>query len=121
MFLFLLAVQLPDIPSYYFTDDESQYQVDSDDDFDDLEIDVVTDLGRFIVLRIVWILLIIGCGYNNMFHGSLQSLQLFDLSGQSKPEVDDLEAELEADLDNLKLDDIDTTDVNLDDEELLED
>ena len=41
--------------------------------------------------------------------------------GQSKTVVDDLEAELEADLDNLKLDDIDTTDVNLDDEELLED
>ena len=35
--------------------------------------------------------------------------------------MDDLEAELEADLDDLKLDDIDTTDVNLDDEELLED
>merc|ERR1712106_927179 len=35
--------------------------------------------------------------------------------------VDELEAELEADLDNLKLDDIDTTDVNLDDEDLLED
>lgn len=35
--------------------------------------------------------------------------------------VDDLEAELEMDLDNLKLDDIDTTDVNLDDEGLLED
>jgi len=34
---------------------------------------------------------------------------------------DDLEAELEADLNDLKLDDIDTTDVNLDDEELLED
>ena len=33
----------------------------------------------------------------------------------------DLEAELEADLNDLKLDDIDTTDVNLDDEELLED
>ena len=39
----------------------------------------------------------------------------------SKKSVDDLEAELEADLDDLKLDDIDTTDVNLDDEELLED
>ena len=35
--------------------------------------------------------------------------------------TDDLEAELEMDLDNLKLDDIDTTDVNLDDEGLLED
>merc|ERR1712115_623282 len=35
--------------------------------------------------------------------------------------TDDLEAELEMDLDNLKLDDIDTTDVNLDDEDLLED
>jgi len=35
--------------------------------------------------------------------------------------TEDLEAELEMDLDNLKLDDIDTTDVNLDDEELLED
>jgi len=34
---------------------------------------------------------------------------------------EDLEAELEADLNDLKLDDIDTTDVNLDDEELLED
>ena len=33
----------------------------------------------------------------------------------------ELEAELEMDLDNLKLDDIDTTDVNLDDEDLLED
>ena len=47
---------------------------------------------------------------------------MFHVSGgESKPVVDDLEAELEADLDNLKLDDIDTTDVNLDDEELLED
>ena len=35
--------------------------------------------------------------------------------------TEDLEAELEMDLDNLKLDDIDTTDINLDDEELLED
>jgi len=35
--------------------------------------------------------------------------------------VDDLEAELEADLENIKLDDIDTSDVNLDDEGLLED
>merc|ERR1719340_397967 len=43
-------------------------------------------------------------------------------AGESKkPPIDDLEAELEADLDDLKLDDIDTTDVNLDDEELLED
>ena len=58
-----------------------------------------------------------------MFHvSSPQSIHLFHASGgQSKPVVDDLEAELEADLDNLKLDDIDTTDVNLDDEELLED
>ena len=53
LFLFLLAVLLPDIPAYYFTDDESQYQVDFDDDFeddlDDLEIDVVSDLGSFTV------------------------------------------------------------------------
>ena len=35
--------------------------------------------------------------------------------------TDDLEAELEADLENIKLDDIDTSDVNLDDEDLLED
>ncbi len=35
--------------------------------------------------------------------------------------ADDLEAELEADLENIKLDDIDTSDVNLDDEDLLED
>lgn len=42
-------------------------------------------------------------------------------TGEAKKQVDDLEAELEADLDDLKLDDIDTTDVNLDDEELLED
>jgi len=41
--------------------------------------------------------------------------------GDAKNSVDDLEAELEADLDDLKLDDLDTTDVNLDDEELLED
>ena len=34
---------------------------------------------------------------------------------------DDLEAELEADLENMKLEDIDTSDVNLDDEGLLED
>ena len=34
---------------------------------------------------------------------------------------DDLEAELEADLADMKLDDIDTSDVNLDDEDLLED
>jgi len=38
-----------------------------------------------------------------------------------KISTDELEAELEMDLDNLKLDDIDTTDVNLDDEDLLED
>ena len=38
-----------------------------------------------------------------------------------KTSTDELEAELEMDLDNLKLDDIDTTDVNLDDEDLLED
>merc|ERR1712130_366347 len=38
-----------------------------------------------------------------------------------KNSTDGLEAELEMDLDNLKLDDIDTTDVNLDDEDLLED
>merc|ERR1719393_1148609 len=37
-----------------------------------------------------------------------------------KNSTDELEAELEMDLDNLKLDDIDTTDVNLDDEDLLE-
>ena len=57
------------------------------------------------------------------FHVSLHSnYKCFHVSGgESKPVVDDLEAELEADLDNLKLDDIDTTDVNLDDEELLED
>ena len=57
LFLFLLAVQLPDIPSYYFTDEESQYQVDLDDDFDDdlddLELDVVTDLGIFLVFELV--------------------------------------------------------------------
>merc|ERR1719397_546777 len=39
---------------------------------------------------------------------------------QSEITADELEAELEADLDNLQLDDIDTTDLNLDDEELLE-
>merc|ERR1719234_2257002 len=38
-----------------------------------------------------------------------------------KNSTEELEAELEMDLDNLKLDDIDTTDVNLDDEDLLED
>merc|ERR1719229_1056390 len=38
-----------------------------------------------------------------------------------KNSTDELEAELEMDLDNLKLDDIDTTDVNLHDEDLLED
>merc|ERR1712117_27404 len=43
------------------------------------------------------------------------------IKGEPKKPIDDLEAELEADLDDLKLDDIDTTDVNLDDEELLED
>ena len=48
-------------------------------------------------------------------------LKVSFFSGESSKPVDDLEAELEADLDNLKLDDIDTTDVNLDDEELLED
>lgn len=47
---------------------------------------------------------------------------LFFLSeGPTSITEDDLEAELEADLNDLKLDDIDTTDVNLDDEELLED
>ena len=45
----------------------------------------------------------------------------FVIEDMKKQSVDDLEAELEADLDDLKLDDIDTTDVNLDDEELLED
>merc|ERR1712192_235396 len=38
-----------------------------------------------------------------------------------KNSTEEVEAELEMDLDNLKLDDIDTTDVNLDDEDLLED
>jgi len=43
-------------------------------------------------------------------------------SGKGAESVgDDLEAELEADLENMKLDDIDTSDVNLDDEGLLED
>jgi len=41
--------------------------------------------------------------------------------GDAASITDDLEAELEMDLDNLKLDDIDTSDVNLDDEGLLED
>jgi len=36
-------------------------------------------------------------------------------------DMDNIEAELEADLENMKLDDIDTSDVNLDDEGLLED
>ena len=61
LFLFLLAVQLQDILAYYFTDDESQYRValdddDFDDDFadvlDDLEIDVVTDLGSFMAFEL---------------------------------------------------------------------
>jgi hypothetical protein len=45
------------------------------------------------------------------------------VSAGDDPETatDDLEAELEADLENMKLDDIDTSDVNLDDEGLLED
>jgi hypothetical protein len=42
-------------------------------------------------------------------------------SASSQAASDDLEAELEADLENMKLDDIDTSDVNLDDEGLLED
>jgi len=42
-------------------------------------------------------------------------------SGDAASISDDLEAELEVDLDNLNLDDIDTSDVNLDDEGLLED
>lgn len=53
--------------------------------------------------------------------GGRGELKFLFFSGESSKPVDDLEAELEADLDNLKLDDIDTTDVNLDDEELLED
>jgi hypothetical protein len=40
---------------------------------------------------------------------------------QASIDPDDLEAELEADLGDLKLDDVDTSDVNLDDEDLLED
>jgi coatomer subunit beta' len=46
-----------------------------------------------------------------------------EASPQPKPSsvADDLEAELEADLENMQLDDIDTSDVNLDDEGLLED
>ncbi len=59
-------------------------------------------------------------------------LHMFSLGEPSKPSVgagsddlqtgsDDLEAELEADLENMKLDDIDTSDVNIDDEGLLED
>ena len=47
--------------TYYFTDEESQYQVDFDDDLDDafdddlddLELDVVTDLGIFLVFELV--------------------------------------------------------------------
>jgi len=53
--------------------------------------------------------------------GSSQPGSSNEGTADSKKSVDDLEAELEADLDDLKLDDIDTTDVNLDDEELLED
>ena len=52
---------------------------------------------------------------------NIQLTENFPWIGDAKKSVDDLEAELEADLDDLKLDDIDTTDVNLDDEELLED
>ena len=37
------------------------------------------------------------------------------------PDVDDLEAELEKDLGGLELDDVDTSNVNLDDEDLLDD
>ena len=48
-------------------------------------------------------------------------LLFFFSEGPTSITEDDLEAELEADLNDLKLDDIDTTDVNLDDEELLED
>ena len=51
-FFWQCSVQLPDIPSYYFTDDEIQYY-DFDDDLDDLEIDVVTDLGSFIVFELI--------------------------------------------------------------------
>ena len=48
-------------------------------------------------------------------------LYIVKIVGPTSITEDDLEAELEADLNDLKLDDIDTTDVNLDDEELLED
>jgi len=51
-----------------------------------------------------------------------ESVQIDAGSGKGAESVgDDLEAELEADLENMKLDDIDTSDVNLDDEGLLED
>ena len=50
-----------------------------------------------------------------------QLLYFVKIVGPTSITEDDLEAELEADLNDLKLDDIDTTDVNLDDEELLED
>ena len=40
---------------------------------------------------------------------------------KSSSVADDLEAELEADLENMNIEDIDTSDVNLDDEGLLED
>ena len=50
---------------------------------------------------------------------------IFKISGsgaaRGQADIDNIEAELEADLENMKLDDIDTSDVNLDDEGLLED
>ena len=76
----------PGYPSYCFTDDESQYQVDLDDDFDDdfadvlddLEIDVVTDLGSFMAFELDFRQLVfIGCGSDNIFHVSPQSLKGF--------------------------------------------
>lgn len=55
----------------------------------------------------------------------LTSSLIFKISGsgaaRGQADIDNIEAELEADLENMKLDDIDTSDVNLDDEGLLED
>ena len=56
------------------------------------------------------------------------NIELFCITDDDSPPAvksssvaDDLEAELEADLENMNIEDIDTSDVNLDDEGLLED
>ena len=86
-----------------------------EEEFKDLDDEIDILLGQLLVFFcfdfwFVWIWKLL-----NLWFLVYIEITNFPLIGDSKKSVDDLEAELEADLDDLKLDDIDTTDVNLDD------